>query len=410
MSIQINIQMRPQARRLLGPRMLLPIVLTLMMLSQQSSSEAVAFTNQNFDALVGSKDLAFVNFYADWCRFSGMLAPIWSDAADRVTDKLGDRVIVGKVDCDSQADLAARFHITKYPTLRLLRNGHPAKKEYRGERSPDAFVRFLEAELADPVRVISGPEELQENKTGQVIGYFESAQSSNYLSFLKMAGAVKDDCHVLAGFGEPFGHLRAGGQDSVVVRKAGSDQLVSLPHLDITNTQKLIDWTLRTCVPLVREITFENAEALTEERRPFLILFHLPEDKETPRRFRDFVERELFDEKDGVNFLTADGIKFAHPLAHLSKAKEDLPLIAIDSFRHMYLFDDIKEMETPGRLKDFIADLHSGKLHREFHYGKEAPKPAAAAAGPTEPTSPPESVFQKLQPSDHRYTLLKDEL
>lgn len=39
-----------------------------------------------------------------------------------------------------------------------------------------------------------------------------------------------------------------------------------------------------------------------------------------------------------MNFLTADGNQFAHPLHHLGKTKKDLPLIAIDSFRHMYLF------------------------------------------------------------------------
>lgn len=46
---------------------------------------------------------------------------------------------------------------------------------------------------------------------------------------------------------------------------------------------------------------------------------------------------------DSVNALTADGLKFAHPLHHLGKSANDLPLIAIDSFKHMYLFkDDVK--------------------------------------------------------------------
>ena len=45
---------------------------------------------------------------------------------------------------------------------------------------------------------------------------------------------------------------------------------------------------------------------------------------------------------DGIQFLTADGLTFAHPLQHLGKSKKDLPLIAIDSFRHMYVFPDIK--------------------------------------------------------------------
>lgn len=30
---------------------------------------------------------------------------------------------------------------------------------------------------------------------------------------------------------------------------------------------------------------------------------------------------------------------------------------------------------TPGLLKQFVADLHSGKLHREFHHGPD-PTPA----------------------------------
>lgn len=41
---------------------------------------------------------------------------------------------------------------------------------------------------------------------------------------------------------------------------------------------------------------------------------------------------------DNVNFLTADGLKFSHPLHHLGKTSNDLPVLAIDSFRHMYLF------------------------------------------------------------------------
>ena len=54
---------------------------------------------------------------------------------------------------------------------------------------------------------------------------------------------------------------------------------------------------------------------------------------------------------ENVNFLIADGEKFAHPLHHLGKSKDDLPLIAIDSFRHMYLFPKYEDMHEPGKLK-----------------------------------------------------------
>lgn len=112
-----------------------------------------------------------------------------------------------------------------------------------------------------------------------------------------------------------------------------------------------------------------------------------------------------------MNFLTADGKRFAHPLHHLGKSQSDLPLIAIDSFRHMYLFPKFKDMYTPGKLKGFVEDLHSGKLHREFHYGPEKTEESSDNEIPQEKaTQPPESTFKKLAPSKNRYTLLRDEL
>jgi len=393
--------------------------------SQPSDGKgALKLTSENYDKVMAGSEVVLVNFYADWCRFSNMLEPIWDEGADLVAAKLdSQRVLMAKVDCDKEDKLAKRFHISKYPTLKLMRNGQVAKKEYRGQRSAESFLKFLEEEVRDPVRFINSTDELGEDQKGQVIGYFKSTDTAAYRSFSKMAMALKDDCLISAGLGEAFTHFRPNDQDMVVVRYPNSvDEEAMPPQTDILNTDKLMDWARRGCVPLVREITFTNAEELTEEGLPFLILFHLPEDKETPKKYANLVEEELYDEKEGINFLTADGLTFAHPLQHLGKSKADLPLIAIDSFRHMYVFPDIKDMETDGKLKAFIADLHSGKLHREFHYGPSepaaAPAPAPTQGGrqarqvPTEaPTAPPESVFKKLGPSGSRYSLLdKDEL
>lgn len=34
-------------------------------------------------------------------------------------------------------------------------------------------------------------------------------------------------------------------------------------------------------------------------------------------------------------------------------------------------FPDYNQAYLPGKLKAFLADLYSGKLHREFHYGPD---------------------------------------
>lgn len=70
------------------------------------------------------------------------------------------------------------------------------------------------------------------------------------------------------------------------------------------NFDELHAWVTQKCVPLVREITFENAEELTEEGLPFLILFHAENDKESIKRFTEIVQSDLLPEKR-ICFLIA---------------------------------------------------------------------------------------------------------
>lgn len=56
-------------------------------------------------------------------------------------------------------------------------------------------------------------------------------------------------------------------------------------------------WTTSKCVPLVREITFENAEEFTEEGLPFLIFFYHPKDLESVKLFKDIVSLYYVEEK-----------------------------------------------------------------------------------------------------------------
>ncbi|KAK7084105.1 Endoplasmic reticulum resident protein 44 [Halocaridina rubra] len=403
-------------------------VLSLLMLVLQFTGiqgGALQLDSNNFDHIIGNNELVFINFYADWCRFSNILAPTWDEAADKIREEIPDpgKVVIGKVDCDAQSSIASRFHITKYPTLKLLHNGQTSKREYRGQRSADALTTFIKEQLADPIKKIESLDEIQniEETKRTVIGYFENPDVPEYNIFKKVAINLKDDCQFFAGFGETVRSMHPPGE-SIISFKAGVSKEDDTFTGDMTSFDEISIWATERCIPLVREITFQNAEELTEEGLPFLILFHSPDDTDNIKKYTSLVQQELIDQKQNVNFLTADGVQFAHPLHHLGKSKKDLPLIAIDSFRHMYLFPDYSEAYVPGKLKSFLADLYSGKLHREFHYGPDPETTEEVAQVedrsndgneiPKEkPTSPPESTFKKLAPSKNRYTLLeRDEL
>eukprot|EP00096_Caligus_rogercresseyi_P002960 TRINITY_DN1538_c0_g1_i1.p1 TRINITY_DN1538_c0_g1~~TRINITY_DN1538_c0_g1_i1.p1 ORF type:complete len:407 (+),score=107.18 TRINITY_DN1538_c0_g1_i1:269-1489(+) len=386
------------------------------------NSGATVLDSSNVDETLANNQLVLINFYADWCRFSNMLAPIWDETADKIMEAFPEKgqVVVGKVDCDSQSSLGTRFHITKYPTLKYVRNGIVAKKEYRGSRNVESFLKFVKDQLIDPVKEYKNLQELNgmDDAKRYLIGYFEKKDSKEYEHFRRVASNLKDDCEFHAGFGEVTAQMHPADQSIIAFRpnKAHSNENDESFKGSLANYDEFSIWAVDKCTPLVRSITFENAEELTEEGLPFLILFHDPEDNNSIKDFTDVIQKHLLSEKQNVNFLTADGVKFAHPLHHLGKSKEDLPLIAIDSFRHMYLFPKYEDMHVEGKLHQFLKDLYSGKLHREFHYGPEttstedsAEPQARQGGGRKDPGTPPPSQFQHLGPSKNRYTLLHDE-
>lgn len=252
------------------------------------------------------------------------------------------RVAFGKVDCEVETELSGKYHITKYPTLKLVMNGKTTKREYRGSRSVEAITQHVKDLLKDPVNPITtfGDLDKIDEKKGAIIGYFTvpPQASPEYNVYRKVATDLKDDCKFYWVTGEPSVMHLSSGKTNVVTfkptRTKPGDKDLLFPG-GLQSYDELSTWATDKCIPLVREITFENAEELTEEGLPFLILFHHPDDKTSVEAFTKIAHTELYTESGTVNFLIADGVKFAHPLHHLGKSQKDLPLIAIDSFRHM---------------------------------------------------------------------------
>lgn len=55
---------------------------------------------------VAKNELVLINFYAHWCRFSNLLAPIFDKAADKVREEFPQpgRIVMAKVDCDQESE------------------------------------------------------------------------------------------------------------------------------------------------------------------------------------------------------------------------------------------------------------------------------------------------------------------
>ena len=78
----------------------------------------VALTRDTFSDTVAGNDIVLVDWWAIWCGPCSTFAPVFEAASERHPD-----VVFGKVDTESETELAAAARITSIPTVMAFREG-----------------------------------------------------------------------------------------------------------------------------------------------------------------------------------------------------------------------------------------------------------------------------------------------
>ena len=81
---------------------------------------AITLSKDNFEETISS-GVALVDFWASWCGPCKMQLPI----VEELSNELGEKAKVGKVNVDEQLELAQQFGIQSIPTLILFKDGKP---------------------------------------------------------------------------------------------------------------------------------------------------------------------------------------------------------------------------------------------------------------------------------------------
>lgn len=119
-------------------------------------SAVTTLTKDNFESLVLGKRAALVEFYAPWCGHCKTLAPIYEKLALAYA---GDSksILIGKVDATEEQQLAAKYDVQGFPTVRYFPAdlSEPDSTPYEGPRELDAMVKYVN-EQAGLSRTVDG--------------------------------------------------------------------------------------------------------------------------------------------------------------------------------------------------------------------------------------------------------------
>lgn len=104
---------------------------------------ALQITDASFEEVVLKSDKpVLVDFWATWCGPCRMLGPV----IEEITTEYEGRVVVGKVDVDSNQEYAAKYGVRNIPTVLVFQNGEVVGRQV-GVAPKNTYTEALDSLL-----------------------------------------------------------------------------------------------------------------------------------------------------------------------------------------------------------------------------------------------------------------------
>nr|XP_020833165.1 protein disulfide-isomerase A4 isoform X2 [Phascolarctos cinereus] len=280
----IKILKKGQAVDYDGPRTEDDIVAKVKEVSQPSWTPppevTLVLTKDNFDEVVNDANIILVEFYAPWCGHCKKLAPEYEKAAKELS-KRSPPIPLAKVDAIEETDLAKRFDVTGYPTLKIFRKGKAF--DYNGPREKYGIVDYMIEQSEPPSKEILAVKQVQEFlKDGNdviIIGIFNSADDQAYQLYQETANNLREDYKFHHTFNSEVAKFLKVSSGKLVVmqpEKFHSKYEQKIKVLDIkesTEGAAIRDHVVKHAVPLVGHRTTSN-DAKRYAKRPLVVVYY----------------------------------------------------------------------------------------------------------------------------------------
>ncbi|OWF40778.1 protein disulfide-isomerase A4-like [Mizuhopecten yessoensis] len=331
----------------------------------------VTVTTDTFQEFIDSADLVLLEFYAPWCGHCKKLAPDYEKAAKRLAD-IDEPIFLGKVDATEEKELASRFDVTGYPTLKMFRNGRDS--DYNGERDVSGIINYMMKQQGEASKLKHTKKEvkhymLEDQVT--IMGFFDNMFDPLLRVYMDAANDLREDFTFGHSVSKDVGNSYKVNPKSVVVFTPEKFYTKYEPKWHIFN---MVDGTTPEDVqkfiqehqhPLVGQYTAER-EKHFKNRRPLCLVFYAVDwsfdHREATQLWRNRVAGVAASNKE-ILFAVADEDDNKRLISEfrLEDSGEELNIGCYDSKNRRYKLDDMDEWDDDD-VEEFLGKFRTGKL------------------------------------------------
>ncbi|KAM8882371.1 protein disulfide-isomerase A4 isoform 1-T1 [Synchiropus picturatus] len=331
----------------------------------------LVLTEKNFDEVVNDADIILVEFYAPWCGHCKRLAPEYEKAAQDLSQRTPP-IPLAKVDATTENELATRFDVTGYPTLKIFRKGKVF--DYNGPRERFGIVDHMSEQAGPPSKQVQAVKQVQELiKDGDdavIVGLFNSEEDKDFELFQEACNSLREDFTFRHSFTAEVAKLLKSSPGNVVIvqpEKFRSKFEPASHQLKLeasTQVSEIQDFFKQHVVPLVGHRKPSN-DAKRYTKRPLVVVYYGVDFSFDYRKATQFWRSKVLEVANDFpeyTFAIADEEDYADELKSLglSESGEEVNVAILADGGKKFAMEP-EELDSDV-LRDFVTAFKKGKL------------------------------------------------
>ncbi|XP_044734806.1 protein disulfide-isomerase [Chrysoperla carnea] len=320
----------------------------------------------NFDKAIADNEFILVEFYAPWCGHCKALAPEYAKAAQQLAEKESS-IKLGKVEATEEQELAEKYGIRGYPTLKFFRKGSPV--DYNGGRKAEDIVSWLLKKTGPPAKAldtVDAAKEFIEGANVVVVGFFKDQESADAKVFLEVASVNDDIQFGITSDDAVLGEYSAENGNIVLFKKFDEGKAVFDQELTEENLKKFV---AAQSLPLIVEFNHETAQKIFGGEIKSHLLIFLSKESGDYDKYIEGASSVAKDFRTQVLFVTINADEEDHQriLEFFGMKKEEVP-----AMRLIKLEDDMSKYKpespelTADNIKSFVQGYLDGTLKQHL--------------------------------------------